>query len=153
MSHFVSGSYCGLMVFMGVALIGIILGVQIESCRQEEEFAEINPSLWLERQLPLLAEIDIGDRLMKDRWIVIFYKNECAKCQERIPQLLQTSTDVNCIALIEVPSKNGGRQIVFPQEANQIPVIHGHLRNGKTWIVGTPLVVSIRDSIVMKVSH
>jgi hypothetical protein len=138
---------------VGVTLVGVSIGVQVRSCREDGELAEIEPALWLERQLPLLEDIDIGDRLKKDRWMVIFYKDGCPACEERIPDLLRMPADVDRIALIEVPSSREGGQIVSPRQRNRNSIIYGRLKNGKTWVIETPLVVNLRDSIVVEVSH
>ena len=69
----------------------------------------LEPEKWIDKPLPLLDYIDIGDRLKEGKWIVVFYYHNCAKCHAMLPQYRRLSRDLTengeamHLALIEAP--------------------------------------------------
>ena len=44
----------------------------------------LQPEKWTGKRFPLLAHIDVGERLKNGRWLVFLYNPDCASCQAMI---------------------------------------------------------------------
>lgn len=45
----------------------------------------LEPGRWIGRALPLMAEIDIGQRLQSGRWVAVLHQAHCSTCREALP--------------------------------------------------------------------
>lgn len=47
----------------------------------------LDPHQWINARLPLLDSIDIGDRLARGEWLVVFHRPGCEACEQLIEQI------------------------------------------------------------------
>ena len=107
---------------------------------------------------PLLKHIDIVDKISKGFVVTFLYHWDCPDCHKAIPDyekinqtLLGSSPDILGVAFIEAPN------VTEPQYApeGENPVkpdtscISGRLDNTKTWYLSTPLIVLLKNGVVV----
>jgi methylamine utilization protein MauE len=111
----------------------------------------IEPRTWVGRRLPLLERIDIGERLLRGDWILVFYHRGCGRCRETIPEydrLARTFRDRSSstqFALVEVPPHEDPAQGLIPPDS---PCLRGRLDAPRNWLVPTPSAMTVRDGYV-----
>lgn len=97
---------------------------------------------------PLFKDIDLGERLTRGSWIVVFYHHDCPKCEEAIPKYerlarkLKDAGQAIEVALIEVPPYG-----TFEPIANRNHW-RGKLSDRKKWFVLTPSEIKLADGRV-----
>ena len=108
-----------------------------------------------DKEWPLLKSIDIADSLRSGIVVVLLYHYDCPNCREAIPQYDQMCHDLAGneesikFAFVEIPP-------YCTEKDNPIPpgtlCMTGKLasQNNKKWIFQTPVVVIIRDGLVVK---
>lgn len=112
----------------------------------------LDPEAWLGQQFPVASLIDVGDQLVKGKWIVLLYHHECSMCQEALPQYIALSERLyavggnTSIALIEVPPFGLGP----PSHLGR--AVYGRLSSENKWFVQAPVEITIEDGIVTNTS-
>lgn len=105
----------------------------------------------LKKEWAMLKHIDIADSLRTGNKVVLFYHCDCPDCREAIPvyeqyNYLYAENDL-LFAFIEIPP-------YCPEEENPLPAdttcITGKLDTSTKWLIQTPLVVIIADSLFVK---
>jgi len=108
----------------------------------------LEPEEWVGRELPILDYIDIGEKLKKGNWLVLFYHYDCPDCLEAIQKYekIFSEIDINNVvlgfAIIAVPPYGEDRVIAGS------PCVPGRLADVKDWFVTTPAVVLLTDGQV-----
>lgn len=96
-----------------------------------------------------LAHIDIADKLQQGMWVVLLYHQDCPNCKEAIPEYEKIAPDfqdsIN-FAFIEVPPYGNDNSII----SSDIDIPVGKLDKSKDWLIQTPRIVLLVDSIVIK---
>jgi hypothetical protein len=106
----------------------------------------LEPEIWVGKELPILEYIDIGEKLKKGNWLVLFYHYDCPDCLEAIQKYekIFRKIDINNIALgfaiIAIPPYGEGQVIAGS------PCVLGRLLDVKEWFVTTPAMVLLKDS-------
>ncbi len=105
------------------------------------------------QEWPLLKSIDIADSLREGIAVVLLYHYDCPECREAIPKYDQMCHDLAGnedsikFAFVAIPPYG-------TEKDNPIPAgtlcMTGKLDSHKRWIFQTPVVVIIRDGIVVK---
>jgi tetratricopeptide (TPR) repeat protein len=112
-----------------------------------KDYEVLNPSGWVGKNLPVLASIDIQEQLKDGNWLLLFYHFDCPACLDAIKtiqgQEKELLTAGQRIALIEVPPYGKLSMDI------KSPCVWGKLPGTKQWLVETPVVVKIRDGIVI----
>jgi hypothetical protein len=114
----------------------------------EARFVVLEPETWIGRPFPLFQHIDVGDRLRRGRWVLLFYHHDCPACREQIPRHLEAARrqagepGSPQFALIEVPPYGDGREVAADPG---VEVVRGRLTDAKEWFVTTPLTVRLED--------
>ena len=78
-------------------LVGVPAGVAMGSYQPAQladdggmttagRFVLLEPERWAGKRFPLLGHVDIGDRLSKGDWIVLFKHDGCPGCAEAVPR-------------------------------------------------------------------
>ena len=106
-----------------------------------------------DKEWPLLKSIDIADSLRSGIVVVLLYHYDCPECREAIPKYDQMCHDLAGneesikFAFVEIPPYG-------TEKDNPIPpgtlCMTGKLDSHKKWIFETPVVVIIRDGLVVK---
>jgi hypothetical protein len=106
-----------------------------------------------DKEWPLLKSIDIAASLRLGIAVVLLYHYDCPNCREAIPQYDQMCHDLAGnedsikFAFVEIPPYG-------TEKDNPIPAgtlcMTGKLDSRKKWIFQTPVVVIIRDGMVVK---
>jgi len=147
-----------------IKLLGLLLmaTVVLGGCRLSTEPAKstsscevLEPESWIGKELPILDYIDIGEKLRKGNWLVLFYHYDCPDCVAAIEKLNKTRYEIQDarystghltvelnIAFIEVPPY-GKDQVIAGS-----PCVSGRLADVKEWFVTTPAVVLLTDGQV-----
>jgi thiol-disulfide isomerase/thioredoxin len=116
------------------------------------KYEVIDVKQWSVQQAwPLLQYIDIKDKLQTGDWVVFMYHNDCPNCKEALPKYEKMYNDLKGnnvdMAFIEMqPYEQGDKQLVPPGSK----VNRGRLSETKTWYVETPVVVVLRDGMILK---
>jgi hypothetical protein len=101
--------------------------------------------------LPLLKDIDIGDRLSRGQWTVVFYRHDCSLCRKALPKYERLAresarrADAPRIALIEVPPYGLPCEAIVSRES---PCVLGRLSDAKVWNLPTPTEIMLKDCMV-----
>jgi thiol-disulfide isomerase/thioredoxin len=101
----------------------------------------LEPKTWVGKELPILAYIDIGERLRKGTWLLLFYHHDCPDCQKAIPQYERMASDLAGnraflhVGLVEVPPY--GPMAFWGNQGCAL----GRLADTKEWFVTTPTIV------------
>ena len=133
-----------LAIVASVALLALGTTTPILALNQPaiatSKYEVLEPKTWIGKQLPILKYIDIGEKLKRDTWLVLFYHYDCPDCQKAIPQYermahdLVGNEDFLRVAFVEIPPYG-------PSQLRQDPTYAcGHLANVKEWFVTTPVV-------------
>lgn len=103
----------------------------------------LEPGQWIGRGFPLVAEIDIGDRLRIGRWVAVLHQVHCSTCQEALPFYEAQARDAggHGVALIEMPPHEGA-------ESHDSHAVRGTLSAGREWFASTPVVLLLEDGMV-----
>ena len=142
---------------IAMKLLGMLLmtAVVLGGCRPSTEPAKstsayevLEPEEWVGKELPILEYIDIGEKLKKGNWLVLFYHYDCPDCIEAIQKYekIFREIDINNVALgfaiIAVPPYGEDHVIAGS------PCVPGRLADVKEWFVTTPAVVLLTDGQV-----
>lgn len=125
-------------------------------------FVVLEPERWVGKRFPLLKYVDVGERLAKGKWIVIFKRHGCHGCEESIPRyermaagLLREKSPVS-VAMIELEPTRVERAAQARRKARGLrvpsasrPRLDGFLPAEKEWFVTTPAVVVLEDGKVL----
>ncbi|MEN6386307.1 MAG: MauE/DoxX family redox-associated membrane protein [Phycisphaerales bacterium] len=117
-----------------------------------EKYEVLDVKNWTPQQRwQLLDFINIKDQIQTGEWVVFMYHNDCPDCREALPKYEKMYSDLKGnnvdMAFIEMqPYETGDLQLV---PANT-KVNRGKLSDVKAWYVETPVVVVLRDGMVLK---
>lgn len=117
-----------------------------------EKYEVLNVKNWSANQpWSLLQYIDIQDRVKTGDWIVFMYHNDCPDCRQAVPIYEKFYGDLKGnnvdMAFIEMqPYEQGDKQLI--PKNSKVP--RGQLSDAKIWYVETPVVVVLRDGLVLK---
>lgn len=115
----------------------------------------IDPKTWIGHRFPLIDQIDIGNRISVGRWKVLLYRSSCPKCQQALSRLQESADTVSSMGLqatspfaaIEVPP------FYLDAIAQHLDWCHnGCLVDDKTFFIETPLLIELKDGIVLYTS-
>jgi hypothetical protein len=110
----------------------------------------LEPERWVGQSFPLQEHIDIGDELMRGRWVVLLYRADCPECREELFRYGQAAEAMACntgaprVAIVEVPPYG----VVNGFPISKGPWRAGKLREDKRWFVKTPAVVFLSNGAV-----
>jgi hypothetical protein len=110
----------------------------------------LQPEMWIGKRLPLLPYIDNGAILSRGDWLVVFHRQGCQKCQERLPSFARLAADwaghpgKPRVVFVEMPPFTG--RDVGP--ANMRFVTAARLSDAKEWFVETPVAVMVKSGEV-----
>ena len=109
----------------------------------DSEHVVLDPEEWVGESLTIAKHIDIGDQLLSDMWIVLFFDHGCSSCQEAVANYeqladrFQANPAAPTIALIECPPY--GDEHIAEQEG----LAYGRLSDLKVWELKTPLAMLV----------
>lgn len=99
----------------------------------------------------LLQYIDISERLQSGEWVVLMYHNDCPTCREAMPGYEKMYSDLKGnnvdMVFIEMPPYEERELQLVPSESK---INRGRLSDTKKWLVETPVVVVLRDGVMLK---
>jgi hypothetical protein len=101
----------------------------------------------------MLEHIDIADMLRSGVRVVFFYRHDCDKCHEAVPEYLKMSEDLAGgeeaiqVAFIEVPPYGSEEEDMVGTDTSYLK---GKLDSSKTWYLTTPLIVVTIDGQVIQ---
>jgi hypothetical protein len=111
-----------------------------------------HPENWTGKRLPLLPYIDIGGELEHGRWLVVFYRQGCPKCDKAIAEYRERARAaardprMARVAFVEVtPHGNAAPEMIALPES---PWRHGAVPAAMTDPIATPAVVFLDEGRV-----
>jgi len=110
----------------------------------------LEPEKWVGKRFPLLAYIDIGERLKKGSWLIVLYHSDCPVCAqliENLPREVARKNDDRRVALIELPPYG---QTADEGALSEAGVVVGRLTNALDWFVTTPAQAHLENGRVIK---
>jgi thiol-disulfide isomerase/thioredoxin len=151
--------------FFGVAvptffILGTIVPVLVFNKPPDvaDKYEVIKPQTWLAgknadpnnvaAKWPLLAHIDIADKISVGFVIAFLYHYDCPECRQAIPdfeqinQSLSGNPDITGVAFIEIPPYGSADQNPVKPDTS---CLTGRLDTTKTWYVKTPLIVLLKN--------
>lgn len=123
----------------------------------EGEFVILEPETWMGRPFPLASHIDIGQRLMSGRWLVVLYHHDCSSCRKALPRYRRLAAATHGdpqaarVALIELPPYAAYADEGRPPDGADSHYEQGRLTDAKEWFVQTPTVIHLDTGDVIKV--
>jgi hypothetical protein len=151
--------------FFGVAiptfiLLGTIVPVLIfnKPPDKTDRYEVIKSGEWVDakhqgEEWPMFKYIDIADSLRSGIVVAVFYSAECESCHQAIPIYDQICRDMAgnedsiLFAFIEIPPYASEKNSLIPADT---PCLRGKLDSSKAWYTQTPLIVALRDGLVVK---
>jgi thiol-disulfide isomerase/thioredoxin len=157
--------------FFGVAIptffiLGTIVPVLVFNKPPDvtDKYEVIKPQTWLvgkgadpndpATKWPLLAHIDIADKISTGFVVALLYHYDCPECRQAIPQFEQINQVLSgndiAVAFIEIPPVVSGVEPPY-SPADQNPVkpdtacLSGKLDDSKKWYAKTPLTVLLKN--------
>jgi thiol-disulfide isomerase/thioredoxin len=116
-----------------------------------EKYEVVDASKWPNQQWPLLQYIDIADKLQIGDWVVFMYHNDCPDCRASMPVYEKFYNDLKGnnvdMAFVEMQPYEDGRMQLMPADSK---VNKGRLGGDKMWYAETPVVIVLRDGLVLK---
>ena len=148
------------VVWLVVGIPGAVAMGAVEPSRLTEEgeilgngeLVVIEPETWVGRRLPVARHVDIGGRLLRGTWLVLFYDHRCSACRDAVSKYEELaedfSKDPDCpaIALVECPP--------YADEASLCEdacAVRGRLSNTKRWRVREPVAILVDRGKVQNV--
>ncbi|MEI7836705.1 MAG: MauE/DoxX family redox-associated membrane protein [Planctomycetota bacterium] len=144
-----------------VLVLGIPAGVAMSSYQPtiitaqgelvgESRIVLLEPETWPGQRFPLLAHIDIGEKLSRGRWVVMLFNRGCSGCAEALPRYRQMAKDWGdrsgvAVALVELPRHGESGKAQPGQDTGPV---WGRLDDRQDWFVTTPTVVLLVDGVV-----
>jgi len=117
-----------------------------------ERTVVLEPKSWVGTPCPLLAHIDVGQRLSKGRWTVVLYHHDCPHCERRVPEMERQARQLAArhggtkVAMVELaPYAPAGRSLLSPDS----PCLTGRVNDLRDWFVGTPTVLTLMEGVVL----
>ena len=115
-----------------------------------DAYTVLEPGSWQDRELPLLAHIDIGDQLRQGFWLVLLYHHDCPDCQavmpvyERLARELGGGQGFLQVAFLELAPY--GQEV----RSEESPCVWGRVLDTRKWFVTTPVVLLLSDGQVRR---
>ena len=111
----------------------------------------LEPETWVGKKPPILDYINIGSRLKKADFLVLFYHHDCPDCRKKIRECEQIAHSLTPhgslqVALIEVPPY--GKRAA----QNNASCFTGRLLNSKEWVISTPAAIVLSKGVVVSAS-
>jgi hypothetical protein len=113
---------------------------------------------WAGQQLPLLSYVDMGPRLLGQNSLVLVYHAECPRCKQALSALAALDESKFCARLngAELVLIDASRHLseeldthIFPRIRCRKAVIFGRLDPSRRWQFDAPLLVEVRQGIVV----
>ncbi len=109
----------------------------------------LEPETWTGKKLPILRylHMDRAEELSKGNWAVILYRHDCPHCREELGKMRASlkGTEPPRMAFVELPPYGSGRAAFLPEGKN---LFFGKLDESKSWLVETPVMLSLDGGIV-----
>ncbi len=149
--------------FFGVAMptffiLGTIVPVLVFNKPPDvtNKYEVIKPQTWLVgkgadpndpyKKWPLLAHIDIADKISTGFVVALLYHYDCPECRQAIPQFEQINQVLSgndiAVAFIEIPPYGSADQNPVKPDTN---CLSGKLDDSKKWYAKTPLIVLLKN--------
>lgn len=147
----------GIVVSCGLVGLATSLGLLWVSLPNQSDIGEVHrsglvvlrPETWEGQAFPLIPHIEGIDGLHHGEWLVILFHRDCPECRRLLSRTDWSSltTDENVqVAFVEVP---GSAQLFVAPQQNPPGTRFGRLRADRDWFVQTPLLVQVREGIVI----
>lgn len=115
----------------------------------------VEPDRMIGRPFALANYIDLGDRLVRGRWLIILYRTACPDCQS----VLARSRDIEAqtqglggVAYVSVPNYAGASEAYERAEVGQSTGLHGAMMKEHDWLLTVPLFIVVEHDRVLAVS-
>lgn len=143
---------CGLAALLAI-VVAVPTGNRWASLLGGSSIAALDPQDWPGNRWPLLASIDVGDRLSHGQWRVLLHRPDCDKCREVLDRYRDQNTGPSAesdlrTALVEVAEIDPSD----PSESSTISGIsaQGSLSLGNGGLIETPLEIDLSDGVVRR---
>src|SRR5690606_18660606 len=102
----------------------------------------------------LAREISIGRELMNGEWIVVFYNDGCADCDQLLADFKNRGlaafgvSERYDVALIQIGANSG----TLSRKIGDRKHVHGRLNPNRRWVVQTPVLLILENGKVIRQS-
>jgi hypothetical protein len=143
-SRFVSSWLIFAVLGVAVTMVGLLYVIRPLGVANNDE------QRWRGRSFQLSSAIDIGPELLKGRWVLLVYSSECSECRGLVRDYEWLAAEwekqaVGRVALLETGGVSPERQFA----SGLPPAMLGHLKKGRAWPGFIPMMLSIKDSIIV----
>jgi hypothetical protein len=120
---------------------------EIDLGTETDAYVRIVGPEWIGERLPILAYLDIADRVGKGDWAIVFVRAGCEDCVDALPDLAMRARRQGLkVGILVVPGpKSEGARVFRSLEPDAI----SELPAGIKWVVKTPHVIVIREGVVI----
>lgn len=151
----------GTVAVGGVVFIAWTLHRQENTAQGDAGFTAVgrtlllSPEKWVGKPCVLSRYTDIGGRINRGEWMVLFYHYDCEHCQRAVPRYLdwferhRGGLGEGKLALVEMPPYAPPGEALVPADA---PVPSGRLSDSQDWLVTAPLALLLKDGTVRAVA-
>ena len=141
--------FFGILVFVSLPKYRVIASVN-DDLGGEGELVVLDVEGWKLKPLPILDQIDIGDRLKQGSCLIVLYHTDCPRCNEVIKHYESMANTIGtAIVLLEIPHLSGYN---YQQPFRQYDkFMYAKLSRSKRWVVSTPIVLELNDGVVVRV--
>jgi hypothetical protein len=117
---------------------------------ESNSVTQLEPSTWTQKPLQLAAHINVGEHILRDRWIILLVRNGCPDCEGAVAlydaQYVISKGNGPRLALVEIPSYEPPGRPLLNSHA-----LVGYLSSDRRWIARTPIAILLQDGIVQQV--
>jgi hypothetical protein len=142
----------------GIAVLALVMSLrQLPKASAAPEMAGmlqagaltiLEPEKWAGKTLPILADLDIGERLKTGQWLAVLYHADCSTCREAVPGYERMAMS-HPVALLEMPPfAHSGDDRLVPADTKALA---GRLSDGREWFATTPVVILLEGGVVRDV--
>jgi len=101
---------------------------------------------WVGDSLPIRNLLSPRVNLAEGNWIVVLFHHDCPLCMEALPKYVEIAQAKEVrVLLVEVPPQR-------KSHSSFDPAIYATLPDDRTWLVQSPVEISLRDGIVQYAS-
>ena len=141
------GAVGGFLLFLLTASTAIM--ALNDPARVNSNYRVLVPDMWVNKQLPIINDIDIGDeQLETGSWLILLHDDGCERCRKAVLAFCQiadreSSGNID-FAVIQIPP-------VSELNLDSKSVSCGYLPGNREWLVTTPIVILLVDGFVKTV--
>ena len=136
-------------VILAMVIVGVAhkrptssIGLNGDLTASVDSIVLLEPEEWLGHSLPISAFVKGSTRWKKGKWLLVFYRNDCMKCDKTLDRL--SETHLSQIAFVQLPPTDN----VVRRDSES--AIWLQLDNAIDWFIEVPTIIEIHNGAVVR---